>query len=108
MAELSQFALIWTGALVAVVAARATRLTPVVYYLGVGAILVNIGWMPRESREFIRRALGRGNHSDHVRARVRGKSDRVHSQHQAQLGDCIVWGAGSVFHFLFAGEVFLA
>ena len=54
MSELLQLALIWTSALVAVIAARATRMTPVVYYLGFGAVLVNVGWLPRESSQFIR------------------------------------------------------
>lgn len=34
--------------------ARATRLTPVVYYLGVGCLFVNLGWLPAESDPFIR------------------------------------------------------
>lgn len=54
MADLEHLALIWVGVLVAVMAARLTRLTPVVYYLGVGAVLVQLGWLPRESSPFIR------------------------------------------------------
>ena len=54
MEELLHLALIWAGTLLAVLAARATRMTPVVYYLGVGAILVNVGLLPHESGEFIR------------------------------------------------------
>lgn len=54
MEALTQLALIWLGTFVAVMVARATRLTPVVYYLGIGAIFVNIGWLPEESSEFIR------------------------------------------------------
>ena len=54
MTELSQLALIWGGTLLAVFLARATRLTPVVYYLGVGALFVNFGLLPHESSEFIR------------------------------------------------------
>jgi len=54
MEALTQLALIWLGTFVAVMVAKATRLTPVVYYLGIGAIFVNIGWLPEESGEFIR------------------------------------------------------
>jgi len=36
------------------VAARKTKLTPVLYYLAVGAILVNIGVLPKENHAFIR------------------------------------------------------
>lgn len=54
MTELTELALIWAGTLTAVVAAKLTRLTPVVYYLGVGAVLVNAGLLPSESSEFIR------------------------------------------------------
>lgn len=54
MAELAELALIWAGTMVAVFAARLTRLTPVVYYLGVGAILLNVGLVPEEPSEFIR------------------------------------------------------
>ena len=54
MTELLQLALIWAGALVAVLAARATRMTPIVFYLGVGTVFVNVGWLPSESSEFIR------------------------------------------------------
>lgn len=54
MTELIELALIWAGTMVAVFAARATRLTPVVYYLGVGAVLVNVRLIPEERSEFIR------------------------------------------------------
>ncbi len=54
MEPLNHLALIWAGTLVAVVAARATRLTPVLYYLAVGAVLVNLGWLPETSHPFIR------------------------------------------------------
>ncbi len=47
-------ALIWGGVFLAVIAARATRLTPVVYYLGVGSLFVNLGWLPEETDPFIR------------------------------------------------------
>ena len=54
MEDLFQLVLIWVGAFLAVIVAKATRLTAVVYYLGVGAIFVNLGWLPEESSEFIR------------------------------------------------------
>ena len=44
----------WAGVLVAAVAARWTRLTPVLWFLFVGSLLVNVGWLPLESDPFIR------------------------------------------------------
>ncbi|MEZ5598433.1 MAG: cation:proton antiporter [Pseudomonadales bacterium] len=54
MEAFEQLALIWAGVLVAVWAAKHTRLTPVLYYLAVGAILVNAGLLPETPHEFIR------------------------------------------------------
>jgi len=53
MHPLLHLALIWAGVFVAVVAAKKTRLTPVLYFLLVSAILVNIGVIPQESDPFI-------------------------------------------------------
>ena len=50
---LEQLVLIWAAVFVAVVAARKTRLTPVLYYLFVGFVLVNIGFL-QEPNEFLR------------------------------------------------------
>ena len=54
LSPLAHLAIIWCGVFVAIVAARKTKLTPVLYYLAVGAILVNIGVLPEESHAFIR------------------------------------------------------
>jgi Kef-type K+ transport system membrane component KefB len=54
LSPLAHLAIIWCGVFVAIVAARKTKLTPVLYYLAVGAILVNIGVLPKESHAFIR------------------------------------------------------
>ena len=54
MEALSNLALMWAGVFVAVIAARWTRLTPVVWFLFVGSLLVNLGWLPIESDPFIR------------------------------------------------------
>ncbi len=54
MDALTDLALIWTGVLVAVYAARHTRLTPVLYFLAVGAVFVNLGVLPEQPHEFIR------------------------------------------------------
>jgi Kef-type K+ transport system membrane component KefB len=51
---LSHLALMWAGVFVAVIAARWTRLTPVLWFLFVGSLLVNLGWLPVESDPFIR------------------------------------------------------
>lgn len=54
MEPLVHLAIIWAGVFVAVFFAKKTRLTPVLYYLGVGAILVNSGILPAEQDPFIR------------------------------------------------------
>ena len=48
MESLVQLGLIWCGVLAAVGAARLTRMTPVVYYLGAGCLFVNLGWLPEQ------------------------------------------------------------
>ena len=53
MEALSQLALIWGGTFAAIVVAKATRLTAVLWYLAVGAILVNVGWLPEDANPFI-------------------------------------------------------
>lgn len=54
MGPLEHLAIIWCGVFVAIVAARRTKLTPVLYYLAIGAILVNTGVLPEKSSPFIR------------------------------------------------------
>lgn len=54
MHPLLHLAIIWAGVFVAVVAAKKTRLTPVLYFLLAGFLLVNIGVLPQTSDEFIR------------------------------------------------------
>lgn len=54
MVEMEHLALIWVGVFFAVYFAKHTRLTPVLFYLAVGAFYVNIGLLPHESGEFIR------------------------------------------------------
>lgn len=51
--SLEQLALIWAAVFGAIIAARKTRLTPVLYYLAAGAVLVNIGWLPETPGPFI-------------------------------------------------------
>lgn len=47
-------AIIWTAVYLAVIAARYTRLTPVLFYLFFGALFVNLGILPIESDAFVR------------------------------------------------------
>jgi Kef-type K+ transport system membrane component KefB len=54
MEALSDLALIWVAVYVAVVAARKTRLTPVLYFLFLGFVMVNVGLLPHESHPFVR------------------------------------------------------
>lgn len=54
MDPLAHLAIIWAGVFAAVVMAKLTRLTPVLFFLFVGCLLVNIGILPTESGGFIR------------------------------------------------------
>ena len=54
MEALSDLALIWAAVYIAVVAARKTRLTPVLYFLFLGFVMVNVGLLPHESHPFVR------------------------------------------------------
>ena len=54
MDPLVHLAIIWAGVFAAVVLAKMTRLTPVLFFLFIGSVLVNIGVLPAESGAFIR------------------------------------------------------
>jgi Kef-type K+ transport system membrane component KefB len=54
MESLSHLAIVWSAVYVAFILARKTRLTPVLWYLALGSILVNIGLLPIEPDPFIR------------------------------------------------------
>ena len=54
MDPLVHLAIIWAGVFAAVVAARLTRLTPVLYFLFIGCLLANLGILPEEHGPFIR------------------------------------------------------
>ncbi len=54
MEPLPELAIMWIGVFFAVYAARKTKLTPVLYFLFVGAILVNVGILPQDTDPFIR------------------------------------------------------
>jgi len=54
MEALNNLALIWAAVYVAVVAARKTRLTPVLYFLFLGFVMVNVGLLPQDSHPFVR------------------------------------------------------
>ena len=54
MHQLTHLAIIWAAVFVAVVAAKKTRLTPVLFFLFAGFALVNLGIVPTESDLFIR------------------------------------------------------
>jgi len=51
MEALVQLALIWVGVLLAAYLARRTRLTPVLYFLAVGSLFVNVGLLPEQPAE---------------------------------------------------------
>jgi len=54
MHPLVHLLLIWAGVLIAVVAAKKTRLTPVLFFLLVGFVMVNLGIIPEVSGSFVR------------------------------------------------------
>jgi hypothetical protein len=54
MDPLAHLAIIWAAVFGAVVLAKATRLTLVLYFLFLGSLLANIGILPAESGAFIR------------------------------------------------------
>ncbi len=54
MNPLTHLAIVWGAVFVAVVAAKKTRLTPVLYFLFVGCVLANLGVLPEVSGSFIR------------------------------------------------------
>jgi len=54
MPILESLVVIWIGVLLAHFMAKLTRLTPVLFYLFMGAVFVNIGILPEEPSEFIR------------------------------------------------------
>lgn len=54
MPTLESLVVIWIGVLLAHFMAKLTRLTPVLFYLFMGAVFVNIGILPDEPSEFIR------------------------------------------------------
>lgn len=54
MESLLNLAIIWLAVFAAVFAARKTKLTPVLYFLAIGSLLVNLGILPEQSHPFIR------------------------------------------------------
>ena len=54
MDAFEQLILIWAAVLVAVVLARKTRLTPVLFFLFLGFLMVNAGLLPRDLDPFVR------------------------------------------------------
>lgn len=54
MEALTDLAAIWIGVFAAVIMARYARLTPVLFFLAAGAIMVNVGILPEVSHPFIR------------------------------------------------------
>ena len=53
MPILEDLAIIWTAVLLAYFLAKLTRLTPVLFYLFMGAVFVNAGILPQQPSEFI-------------------------------------------------------
>lgn len=54
MHPLAHLAIIWAAVFIAVIAAKKTRLTPVLFFLFMGFALANMGILPSQSDQFIR------------------------------------------------------
>jgi len=54
MEDMLQLAIIWCGVFVSYALAGPTKLTPVLFFLAFGSLMVNVGLLPHESTEFIR------------------------------------------------------
>lgn len=54
MHDMFYLAIIWSGVVVSYFLAQKTKLTPVLYFLAFGSLMVNIGVLPEQSTEFIR------------------------------------------------------
>ncbi|PCJ26882.1 MAG: cation/H(+) antiporter [SAR86 cluster bacterium] len=54
MHDMFFLAIIWSGVFLSYFMAEKTKLTPVLYFLAFGSLMVNIGVLPQESTEFIR------------------------------------------------------
>jgi len=53
MDPLLELVIIWVGVFIAIIAAKKTKLTPVLFFLAVGAVLLNTGILPPETSPFI-------------------------------------------------------
>ena len=53
MHDMVFLAIIWTGVFISYLFAEKTKLTPVLYFLAFGSLMVNVGILPEESSEFI-------------------------------------------------------
>lgn len=53
MHDLQQLALIWASVFIASWLASKTKLTPVLYFLAAGCVMVNLGWLPEHTTPFI-------------------------------------------------------
>jgi len=54
MDDMQYLVIIWAGVFISYNLANRTKLTPVLYFLAFGSLMVNIGVLPHESSEFIR------------------------------------------------------
>lgn len=54
MHDMYYLAIIWGGVLISYYLAGFTKLTPVLFFLAFGSLMVNLGFLPHESTEFIR------------------------------------------------------
>lgn len=53
MSDLTQLAIIWASVYLAVIAAQKTKLTPILYFMAFGSLMVNLGIIPEQSSPFI-------------------------------------------------------
>ncbi len=53
MTALNHLAIIWVAVFLSAYAAHKTRMTPVLFFLACGCVLVNVGWLPHHPEPFI-------------------------------------------------------
>ena len=104
---LAQLLVIWIGVFIAVYAAKATKLTPVLFYMAVGAVGVNTGILPHEAHPFIRGFAEIGIIVIMFALGFEESPVKFPAQRQAQLGDRFLWRAGPIRGGLFRRRLFL-
>ena len=107
MHDLQQLALIWASVFIASWLASKTKLTPVLYFLAAGCIMVNLGWLPTQSTPFITGISEVGIILIMFALGFEANPGSFCPQYQTQLGHCPVRCDSPVHRRLFLCAIFL-